>query len=180
MKIRKYLITSLMGVTMLSLFGCSAPKAETYAQNTPVLTVQNYFQGPLKAEGMLQNWQGKQTRRFSVTMVGAWPTNEQGTLHEEFVFDDGEKQSRDWTFKRVDAHHFTGTAHDVVGIAEGEQYGNTIHMNYVLAVPVNGKVINLAIDDWLYAIDDKTVINKSTLKKFGITVGALTIAFTKN
>ena len=169
----------VLGGIMFSLLGCSAPKAETYAQNTPALTVQQYFQGNLTAEGMLQNWQGKQTRRFSVTMTGNWPNAETGTLHEEFVFDDGEKQSRDWTFKMLDAHHFTGTAHDVVGVAKGEQYGNTIHMDYVLAVPVNGKIMNIAIDDWLYAINDHIVINKSTLKKFGLNVGQLTIAFNK-
>lgn len=161
------------------LFGCSSPSAETYSKNTPTLTIQQYFNGPATAEGMLQNWHGKQTRRFSVVMNGAWKNDKEGILHEAFVFDDGEKQTRDWHLTMIDAHHFTGTAHDVIGIAKGEQYGNTIHMNYVLSIPVNGKPMNISIDDWLYAINDKTVINKSTLSKWGVNVGYLTIAFTK-
>ncbi len=161
------------------LFGCSSTSAELYSKNTPKLTIQQYFNGPLTAEGMLQNWRGQQTRRFSVKMEGSFENDKQGTLHEEFVFDDGEKQTRDWHFTMVDPHHFTGTAHDVVGVAQGEQYGNAIHMSYVLSVPVNGKPINIAIDDWLYAINDQTVINKSTLSKFGFKVGYLTIAFNK-
>jgi len=173
------LISGLSGALIMILSSCSSTKAEDYSTKTPLLTIQQYFNGPATAEGMLQNWRGKQTRRFSVSMQGIWKNNTEGTLHEEFVFDDGEKQTRDWHLTMIDAHHFTGTAHDVVGIAKGEQYGNTIHMNYVLSVPVNGKQINIAIDDWLYAINDKTVINKSTLSKFGFNVGYLTIAFTK-
>ena len=162
------------------LSGCAGSSAEMYSKNTPTLTIQKYFNGPATAEGMLQNWRGKQTRRFNVVMNGTWTNDKEGILHEEFVFDDGEKQTRDWHLTMIDAHHFTGTAHDVVGVAKGEQYGNTIHMNYVLSVPVNGKPMNIAIDDWLYAINDKTVINKSTLSKFGLNVGYLTIAFTKS
>ena len=161
------------------LSSCSWTDAKEYSNNTPTLTIQKYFNGPLTAEGMLQDWKGKQTRRVSVSMEGVWKDSTQGILHEEFIFDDGEKQTRDWTLNMLDEHHFTGTAHDVVGVAKGEQYGNTIHMRYVLSVPVNGKPMNISIDDWLYAINDQTVINKSTLSKFGLNVGYLTIAFTK-
>jgi hypothetical protein len=182
-RIKKILATSLLsglsGALIMILSSCSSHKAEDYSNNTPLLTIQDYFNGPATAEGMLQNWRGKQTRRFSVMMQGTWQSNTEGTLHEEFVFDDGEKQTRDWHLKILDPHHFTATAHDVVGIARGEQYGNTIHMNYVLSVPVNGKQVNISIDDWLYAINKQTVINKSTLSKFGLNVGYLTIAFHK-
>ncbi len=183
MRIKKILAISLLsglsGGLIMILSSCSSLKAEDYANNTPLLTIQDYFNGPATAEGMLQNWRGKQTRRFSVVMQGTWKNNTEGTLHEEFVFDDGEKQTRDWHLKMLDAHHFTGTAHDVVGVARGEQYGNAIHMNYVLSIPVNGKLMNISIDDWLYAINKQTVINKSTLSKFGLNVGYLTIAFNK-
>ena len=163
----------------MSLCGCHSNQAEQYQNNTPTLTIQNYFNGPLKAQGMLQNWNGKQTRRFDITMTGEWKNEKEGQLHESFVFDDGEKQTRDWTLTMIDAHHFVASAHDVVGQARGEQYGNTIHMQYSLRVKVNGKDRDINIDDWLYAMNDKVVINKSTLKKFGLTVGQLTIAFNK-
>ncbi len=179
MLLKKLLNLGLIGVCTMTLLACSNQKAQDYSANTPELTIQKYFNGPSKAYGLLQNWSGKQTRRFSVTMQGHWHDVNKGELHEEFVFSDGEKQTRDWTLTMTDAHHFTATAHDVVGVAKGEQYGNTIHMSYVLAVPVNGKIINLNVDDWLYAINERVVINKSTLKKFGLTVGQLTIAFEK-
>lgn len=180
MKLIKCLsVVFISGVSAMILSACSSPAPETYAKNTPSLTIQQYFNGPVSAEGMLQNWRGKLTRRFSVEMNGTWKNDKEGVLHEVFVFDDGETQTRDWQLTLIDAHHFTGTAHDVVGVAKGEQQGNALHMNYVLSVPVNGKSINLAVDDWMYAINDKTVINKSTLSKFGLKLGYLTLAFTK-
>ncbi len=179
MQLKKTLSLLAIGTLTMTLFGCASNQAKQYQNNTPTLTIQKYFNGPLKAYGMLQNWNGKQTRRFDVSITGVWKNDKEGQLHEFFVFNDGEKQTRDWTLTMADAHHFIGTAHDVVGEAKGEQYGNTIHMQYTLRVKVNGKDRDINIDDWLYAINDKVVINRSTLSKFGLTLGQLTITFSK-
>ncbi len=142
--------------------------------------VKEFFSGKTRAWGMLQNWRGQVTRRFTVEISGAWKGNT-GTLDEKFIFDDGEKQRRVWTLTMRNEHSFTATAADVVGIAQGEQAGHAIHMEYVLAIPVKGRTINIAIDDWLYLLDDtgKRLMNVSTLKKFGLPVGKLTIYFEK-
>ena len=179
MFIKRYLKVLCFVASSLILISCAPSDADIYSKNTPELTVQNYFNGSAQAYGVLQNWRGEQSRRFVVTLNGQWKNKQEGLLHEEFVFDDGEKQSRDWTLTMVDAHHFTGTAHDVIGVAKGEQYGNTIHMQYVLQIMVDGKKMNISVNDWLYAINDNVVINKSTLTKFGLHVGDLTIAFYK-
>jgi hypothetical protein len=34
-------------------------------------------------------------------------------------------------------------------------------------------------DDWMYQMDDKVVINKATMSKFGITLGELVVNFKK-
>ena len=35
------------------------------------------------------------------------------------------------------------------------------------------------MDDWLYRMDDKTVLNRGELSKFGLKVGELVITFRK-
>ena len=169
----------VIGASLLVLAGCSTSQEELYSKKEPALTVQQYFNGKVTAYGMVQNRSDEVSRRFTAVIKGNWPNSEKGTLHEEFIFDDGEKQTRDWVFTFIDQHNFIGTAPDVVGIAHGSQYGNSIHLKYVLAVKNNGKTIDLSVDDWLYAIDNKIVLNKSTLNKFGITFGYITIAFIK-
>ena len=98
---------------------------------------------------------------------------------EQFIFDDGEKQSRTWKIKLSDDNNFIASAGDVVGEATGRQYGNTLRMDYVLRTPVGEKTYDLTIEDWIYLIDEQHAINESKLKKFGVTVGYLTLGFNK-
>ena len=109
------------------------PKVTDYAGETPELDLAEFFDGPVKAWGMVQNRSGKVVRRFEVDMVGRWDGDE-GVLEEDFLFADGETQRRVWRFKKVDRHTYTGTAGDVVGEATGEVYGNALRWRYVLAL----------------------------------------------
>jgi hypothetical protein len=103
-----------------------------------------------------------------------------GTLDEKFVFDDGRTDERIWTITvDEDGHHFTGTAADVIGEAKGKQYGNTLNMKYTLRIPRGDSTIDLAMDDWMYLIEGDKLLNLTTMKKFGLTVGKLTIMFEK-
>jgi hypothetical protein len=111
-------------------------------------------------------------------MDGAWQGNT-GTLSEHFVFDDGHTDQRVWTITYENDQNFTATAGDVVGTALGEQSGNAVVMRYTLRVPFNGASLDLSMEDWMYALDEKTVLNRTAMKKFGITVGTLVLFFRK-
>ena len=161
-----------------NLFGFGE-KIENYKKMSPSLKIQEYFNGELKAWGLLKDYKGQVSRRFTVSMQGSWKKKE-GKLQEYFVFDDGEKQERTWAFTFQDEENFFGTAHDVVGQAEGRQIGNTVNMKYVMQIPVGAKTYDIFIDDYLYRLDERRVLNISKLKKFGITVGSLFIYFEKD
>lgn len=163
----------------MSLFSCSKITTKDYAANTPKLDIRNYLNGKVKAWGVLEDRKGKITRRFVVDMTATWKGNE-GILEEHFVFDDGEKSERTWKIKFDDNNNFTATAGDVVGVATGSQNGNAMRMNYVLDLKIDDKTnYKVNLDDWMYLIDEKTLVNKSTIKKFGITFARLTIFFRK-
>lgn len=172
-------ILTITLITM-SLFSCTSIKPQDYANNQPKLNIKEYLNGKIKAWGILEDRSGKITRRFTVDMIGTWNGNK-GVLEEQFIFDDGEKSSRIWHIELLDDNNFTATAADVVGVAKGQQYGNAIRMSYVLDLEVSkGKRYNVTLDDWMYLLDEKTLINKSSIKKFGITFGKLTIFFKKD
>jgi hypothetical protein len=163
----------------MSIFSCSKTTTKDYASNTPKLDFRKYLNGQVKAWGVLEDRKGKITRRFTVDMNATWKGNE-GILEEHFVFDNGEKSQRTWKIKFDNDNNFTATAGDVVGIAKGTQHGNALQMNYVLDLKIDEKTnYKVNLDDWMYLIDDKTLINKSTIKKFGITFAKLTIFFQK-
>jgi len=172
-------IRSLIAGALLCLTGCCGPKIEDYANKTPVLDVRDYMNGDLEAWGSFFNRAGMDDRSFYVRMHGDF-TETEGTFKEAFTYTDGKQQQRIWRFKFIDDHHFTGTADDVIGVAQGTQYGNAVNMKYTLRLTVeSGKTYDLAMDDWLYLTDDTHMINRTHMSKFGFKVGELFIAFNK-
>ena len=162
---------------LATLAGCATPDLTHYKAATPVLDLPTYFNGTIDGWGMFQDRSGKVVRRFTVRIDAKWEGN-RGTLDEHFVFDDGEKQNRVWTLVR-DGDRFSGTAGDVVGTGSGVQQGNAFNMGYVLALPVDGRVWNVDMDDWMWTVDGATVLNRATMSKFGFRLGEVTLAFRK-
>ena len=71
------------------------------------------------------------------------------------------------------------TAAPVAGVATGKVSGNALHWTYVLRLPVDGKEYEMAFDDWMWQLDDRSMMNRSTMSKFGIEFGEVTLFFRK-
>ena len=174
---KKFLL--LINISLLMFCSsCSSTSPKIYSQSPLKMDIRNYFRGNLEAYGILQDRSGKVIKTFTVKMKGTWKGND-GKLEEDFVFSDGKTDHRVWDLKVFDDNNFTGKAGDVVGIAKGEQYGNAMRMNYTLTIPYENRKINVNIDDWMFLIDNDSLINISQLKKFGFKVATLTIGFKK-
>lgn len=158
------------------LAGCGGVSPRHYAQEQPRLDLRQYFDGPLEAWGMVQNRSGEVIKRFHVQMQASWRDNI-GTLKEDFSYADGSREQRIWTITRLDDHHYTGTAGDVVGSATGEAWGNALRWRYTLALPVDGNTYHVTFDDWMYLIDDQILLNRSVMTKFGYTLAEVTLSF---
>jgi len=167
----------LMGAGLIC-GGCASVSPQQYAREQPVLDLRRYLEGSLEAWGMFQNRQGEVVKRFHVALSGTW-SNDVGRLEEDFSYADGTKQKRVWTITRVNDHQYTGTADDVVGVAQGEAFGNALNWRYTLALPVNGKVYNVAFDDWMFLMDDDVMLNRAVMSKWGFKLGEVTLAFRK-
>ena len=110
--------------------------------------------------------------------LGTW-TGDEGVLDEDFSYSDGTVQKRIWRLKRLANGKYTGVADDVVGTADGQQSGNAFNWTYTMALPVDGKVYEVQFDDWMYLMNDKVMLNKATMSKFGFRLGEVTLSFTK-
>ncbi|MES2604587.1 MAG: DUF3833 domain-containing protein [Pseudomonadota bacterium] len=162
----------------LLLSGCSAIDVQDYANTTPALDLRQFFDGDLRAYGMLQDRSGRLTRRFTATLQGSWQ-GDTGTLVEHFTFDDGAEEDRTWTLQHLGNGNYRGTAGDVVGEAGGESAGAVFSWQYRLDVPWRDGSIEVSLDDWLYLIDQNHLLNRTTLSKFGFRVGELTLVIEK-
>lgn len=169
-------ISALAAVTLLP--GCASPTAADYAAEKPLLDLKRYFNGELVAHGIFTDRSGKVVRRFVVQMTGTWQ-GAQGTLDERFTYSDGKTERRVWRLQDEGQGRWTGRADDVVGVALGQSAGNALNWRYTLALPVDGKVYEVEFDDWMYQMDERVMLNKARMSKFGFALGEVTLSFYK-
>ena len=162
-----------------TLAGCaSAPTPADYAAETPVLDLKRYFDGELIAHGIFTDRAGKVARRFTVQMTGTWQGDE-GTLDERFTYSDGKTERRVWRLTDLGNGRWKGRADDVVGEATGLAAGNALNWSYTLRLPVDDKVYEVQFDDWMFLMDERVMLNKAVMSKFGIRLGEVTLSFYK-
>ena len=166
------------GLTALVLSGCAGPQLADYAGQRPGFDFKQYFNGTVRAHGLVSERGGKVLRRFVVTMRCTW-VDDVGTLDEAFEYDDGERQQRIWRVQKLPDGRYSGRADDVVGTAEGAESGAAFRWQYTLRVPVRGSERELRFDDWMYRVDERTVINRAAMHYFGVRVGEVTLSFSK-
>ena len=166
----------IVAMLLAMLTGCAGPKPEVYRDERPVLDLREYFDGTVDAWGYFADRSGKVVKRFTVEIRASW-AGEVGTLDERFVYSDGTTSRRVWTVRRLDAQRYTGTAEDVVGEAQGEAAGNALRWRYVLKLPVDDEVYEVDFDDWMYLMDERVMLNKSVMSKFGVRLGEVVLAF---
>lgn len=165
------LVAALLG-------GCSAIGPDAYRDEQPRLDVFAYFDGTVDAWGQFEDRSGKVVKRFIVEIRGR-VEGDSLTLDEEFRYSDGTTQKRVWSIERRPGGRYTGTAGDVAGEAAGEAAGNALRWRYVLALEVGGRTWHVDFDDWMYLQDERTMLNRSVMSKFGIRLGEVIIAFRK-
>jgi hypothetical protein len=168
---------ALLGASLIAACA-SAPTPADYARETPRLDLRTYFNGPLTAHGIFTDRSGKVVRRFTVRMTGTWSGND-GVLDEDFTYSDGKKERRVWLLTDLGGGRYSGRADDVVGVANGVAAGNALNWRYTLALNVDGRVIEVQFDDWMYLMDERVMLNKAAMSKFGFHLGEVTLAFTK-
>ena len=175
----RVLLLSLLCAFML--VACGNIRLDEANVTGKAFQLERYFAGNTMAYGIITDRNGAPQRHFTADLRGKWDEGLQTlTLDENFVFDDGEKQFRQWVIKRVASGRYTGKADDVIGEATGETRGNAFRWQYVLQVPYQGRTINLTLDDWLFQTEDSAVVvNKATMSKFGFKVGEILISFKK-
>lgn len=170
------MIRMLFLASSLLLISCSQ-SLKDYKNSKPELDLAKFFQGSLSAHGIVQDYKGQVIRTFSAELVATWRGNK-GLLDEKFYFNDGKVEYRCWQLSK-NGNSYSGTAGDVVGTAKGEVFGNTLNWQYDLMVETDSGPRQLRLDDWLYMIDDNTIINRTAMSFYGIDVAEVTLSISK-
>jgi len=166
----------LLFIALLLLSGCGLRiDGQQYQTQQPPLDLVRFFSGEVKGWGIVQNRTGNVVSRFTVTIQGDFQ-NGVLILDETFIYGlgDGVKH-RVWTIQPQANKTFGGSANDIPGPARGQSFGNALYWSYQMDLPVDGNTYQVKFEDWMWAFDSQTLMNRSYIRKFGITFAEVTI-----
>jgi hypothetical protein len=143
-----------------------------YTGKGPDFDIRRHLSGPIQCEGVIFGPTGRVTSRFVADMEGKW-NGSTGTLAEVFRYDSGSVQHRAWTLALHDGGRIVATAPDVVGEGSGRVEGSGVLLRYRIRLTPEAGGHVLDVTDWMYLMENGTIMNRSEFRKFGIKVAEL-------
>lgn len=149
-----------------------AQSPEDYKDTAPHFDLRQHLNGPIICEGVIYGPTGRVSSRFVADFEAAWDGNK-GWMTEEFRYDNGSTQSRRWDLTIGDDGSIKAEAPDLIGTGTGMQKGAGVVLNYKikLAESAGGHVLDAT--DWMYLMENGSIMNRSQFRKFGVTVAEL-------
>lgn len=166
------LATLLLIVLGRRRLGFASQRPDGFAATTPVFDIRHVLAGPLLSEGVIHGPTGRLAARFVARMQGDWDGTT-GRLAEDFHYAGGARQRREWRIVIGEDGAFTATADDIIGIAKGRQVGAAVRLRYRIRLSAASGGHVLDVTDWMYLMENGTIMNRSEMRKFGIRVAEL-------
>ncbi|MEJ6398332.1 DUF3833 family protein [Yoonia sp. 208BN28-4] len=138
----------------------------------PMFDIRERFNGPIVCEGVIYGPTGRVTSRFVADFEASWNGNV-GKMTETFHYDSGNVQNREWTLTLGNDGKIKAEAPDLVGSGSGEQSGSSVVLNYKIKLSDEAGGHVLDTTDWMYLMENGSIMNRSQFRKFGIKVAEL-------
>lgn len=166
-------LITLVLVAMKSRFvGFRSQKPADLADRGPRFDLRTHLSGPILCEGVIYGPTGRVASRFVADMEGVWEGNT-GVLKERFRYDSGRTQDRFWKLTLGNDGTIRAEAPDVVGAGEGRAEGPGVQLRYRIKLDPEAGGHVLDVTDWMYLMENGTIMNRSQFTKFGVTVAEL-------
>ncbi|RVV98191.1 DUF3833 family protein [Mesobaculum littorinae] len=151
-------------------FGAQSP--DEYEGLGPEFDLPTYLNGPMVCEGVIYGPTGRVASRFTVEMEGIW-SGTSGRLVETFHYDSGAVQNREWKLELGENGEFEARGEDILGTGRGQQCGPTVRLAYRIRLPddAGGHVLDTV--DWMYLLENGSIMNRSQFRKYGFKVAEL-------
>jgi len=136
-----------------------------------------FFNGHLRSWGVVEKRSGAPTGWVVTDCEGHADGPDRLRMVQHLSFQDAPAQERTWTLWRTGSHRFEATANDMVGSATGEADGRAFHWTWVLAKSSGQRPFDVTMDQWMYRLDDGSVMIRTTISKLGIILAEVSEQF---
>lgn len=165
-------LTVAAAASLPRLAGFLAQRPEDFAGKSPAFDIRERLNGPLRCEGVIYGPMGRVASRFVAEMHAEWH-GDTGRMTEDFRYDDGSEQHRCWDLTVSPDGTIRATAPDIEGTGMGRQAGAGVLLKYRFRLPEASGGHVLDATDWMYLIENGTIMNHSQFRKLGFKVAEL-------
>jgi hypothetical protein len=138
--------------------------------------LEEFFSGRTTATGSFRTITGFE-RSFKVRLHGRWDGRTL-TLREDFVYDDGERDTKTWRFTKTGPSTYRGTREDVVGETTVRLVNDKAYFTYNVDLDPDGagNVVKF-IDKLVLSEDGRSVTNTANVFKGPLPVARVRVDF---
>ncbi len=155
----------------------SPPPIERFTGGAPQFDPVRFFTGHVRSWGVIEDRSGGPTGRVTTDCRGDAEGEDGLRMVQRLAMDDGSTQTREWHMRRTGPHSYEATANDMVGVAHGEARGRAFHWEWVLATSPGNPLRNVVMEQWMYLMDDGAMVNRTIVRKLGLTLIEVTEQF---
>jgi hypothetical protein len=153
-----------------------------YALPSPAnaVVLEEYFRGKTVGKGVFESKVAGVYRPFTVYLKGTWNAGSSTLrLREDFVYADGERDTKTWIFQKTGPGSYVGKRADIRGQTHLRTVGDSLKFSYVADVVTGDKTIGLRFRDTLTQVDRRIVRNTARVYRFGFPIGSVDLTFKK-
>ncbi len=162
-----------LSASLLLTAGLLATSAPAQAADT---FMESFFRGKSTATGSFAAINGVK-RQFDVTLTGT-VRGKTLSLREDFVYTDGERDTKTWRFTRTGANTYVGTREDVIGETVLTVSGKSATFTYLVDLDAGpGENIVRFHDRLTLQTGGQTMENTATVTKYGFPVAFVSVHF---
>ena len=149
-----------------------------YNKKLPTFSMESYFSNKVTALGyMTFFYPFKTIKDIKITFSGKFYNNTL-TLKENYT-DNDSKILRVWSFKKKSSSCYIGKESNVKGTIKVSIYGNKLNMQYKFKTNYKKIYFSVNVKDNMYLVDEETLINKTIVSKYGITLAESFLVYKK-
>jgi hypothetical protein len=160
--------------------GCGQPApVQRFAATKPAFDPLVYWTGHTHSWGVVENRDGAPSEIVQTDCIGESEGTDGLHMRQTLTEGDGTVAHRDWHLRRTAPGHFSATANDMAGTAEGVAAGRVFHWRWVWARKPGNALFNVTMSQWMYAMPDGTMMNRTTVSKLGVIVAEVSEQFSR-
>ena len=149
-----------------------------YNKKLPAFSMENYFSKKVTALGYMTFFYPlKAIKDIKIVFSGKFHNNTL-TLKENYT-DNDSKVLRVWSFKKKSSSCYIGKESNVKGTIKVSIYGNKLNMQYKFKTNYKKIYFSVNVKDNMYLVDEETLINKTIVSKYGITLAESFLVYKK-